>query len=209
MKWDKFLSLVRDYPVIEVESLIPKDKSIRVQISRWENTHRLIQVKRGIYVLAESFRKIRVYEPYLASILKRPSYISLEKALEYHNLIPEGVPVFSSVTTKRANSFKSALGFFDYNHIKTSLFWGYSSVTVYKQTGFFALPEKAILDLIYLRNIKVSSVFLEELRLQNVERLDVDRLYDFAERFKKPKIILAAEIIKQYIENYNEKEKVL
>lgn len=209
MNWESFVKEVRDYPVIEVETLLSEDKSIRVQISRWVKMDRLIQAKRGIYVLSEPFRKIEVYEPYLASILKRPSYISLEKALEYHNLIPERVPVFSSVTTKRPSRFTSKLGVFDYHHIKPSLFWGYSSVTVRGQTGFIARPEKALFDLLYLRNINVSLEFLDELRLQNMEKLSTERLFEYARRFNKSRITRAGEIIGEYIEDYMKKEKVL
>ena len=209
MKWEKFIEEVREYPVIDVGTLLSKDKSIRVQISRWEKMGRLIQAKRGIYVLSEPFRKIEVYEPYLASILKRPSYISLEKALEYHNIIPEGVPVFSLITTKRPAKFTSKLGVFDYHHIISSLFWGYFSVTVNKQTGFIAYPEKALLDLLYLKNINVSFEFLEELRLQNVEKLSIERLLEYATRFNKRGIASAGKVIGEYIKNYTETDKIL
>lgn len=209
MKWEDFLSLNKNIPVIESKTLLSIDKSISVQLSRWVKSGKLIEPKRGLYVVKEPYRRIEIYEPYLAFVLKKPSYISFEKSLEYHNLIPEGVPVFTSITTKRQSCFKSELGIFRYFHIKPSLFWGYFSVTVKKQTGFIAFPEKALLDLIYMRNIKVSMHFLEELRLQNLKKIKFKRLDEYAGRFNKPTVISAVKTIKEYIKIYRRNEKTL
>ncbi|MBN1526451.1 MAG: hypothetical protein JW919_02555 [Candidatus Omnitrophica bacterium] len=121
----------------------------------------------------------------------------MEKALEYHDMIPEAVRVYTSVTTKRPGRFNTKIGIFDYRHIRTSLFWGYVSVTLNKQTAFMATPEKALLDLFYLRGVEASGHYLQEMRLQNIEKIDKKKLLQFAGRFQKPKMIrTAAEIIK-------------
>lgn len=212
MKWEEFLKSARNLPVLNVELLLAGTYSvepIRVQLSRWQKAGKLVQLKRGIYLLSEEYHKVNAYEPYLASILKIPSYISLEKALEYHGLIPEAVSVYTSVTTKRQGRFISGAGIFDYRHIKSSLFWGYESITVNKQTGFIASPEKALLDLVYLNNLKITLDYLREMRLQNVEKINLNKLLEHAGRFKSPGIFRAAEIIKEYILSYIEGEKTL
>ena len=56
-----------------------------------------------------------------------------------------------------------------------------------------ALPEKGLLDLVYLEPSADSADYLEELRLQNIEQLDSQTLVSFAERFGKPKLIRAAQ----------------
>jgi predicted transcriptional regulator of viral defense system len=199
MRWEGFHNKVRHQPVIEVDSLVRDDPVIRVQISRWLSRKKLIRLKRGVYLLKEQYRDIEVYEPFLAGILKKPSYISLEKALEYHNLIPEGVAVFTSVTTKRQARFSSEMGIFDYRHIKPSLFWGYKSISLRGQTGFLATPEKGILDFFYLRAPRVSSDFLAGLRLQNTERLSRKKLRECAKLFGKKYIVQATEELIKYI----------
>jgi len=202
MRWEEFIKSLGNLPVIDTELMlsgVTNPKPVKVQISRWAKAGKLIQLKRGVYLFSEDYRKTEVYEPYIASILKKPSYISLEKALEYHGLIPEAVPVYTSVTTKWPRKFTSKIGVFDYRHIKNSLFWGYEPVIQKKQTGFMAMPEKALLDLIYLRGIKVSPEYLEELRLQNTEKIDAARLLEFAGRFNKPGIFRSANIIKKFI----------
>jgi len=212
MKWEEFLKKTRYRPVIEAESLlagIPDPLPVKVQLSRWCKAGKLIQARRGVYIISESYRKENVFEPYLASILKKPSYISLEKALEFHALIPEAVPVYTCLTTKRPGKFVSPAGVFTYRHIKRELFWGYAPVTVSGQTGFIARPEKALLDLIYLRGMNISRAWLRELRLQNTEKLDPRAVSACARRFKSPGMLKASEQINEYIVSYSKQEKTL
>ncbi|MEW5758845.1 MAG: hypothetical protein AB1755_05210 [Candidatus Omnitrophota bacterium] len=212
MKWEEFVKLTDNLPVIDSEMLlvgVVNPSSVKVQLDRWRKSGKLIQIRRGIYILAKPYRKLDIYEPYLASIVKSPSYVSLEKALEFHNLIPEAVSIYTCITTKRPYKFVSKLGIFDYRHIKQSLFWGYESVTVNKQTGFIACPEKALLDFFYLREVKVSFDYIEELRLENLEKINLEKLFVFAKRFNKPGILRDAKMIKEYIELEIKKEKLL
>ena len=212
MKWEEFIKITSNLPVIESEILlagVSDTRPFKVQISRWQKSGKLIQLRRGVYLLSKPYRKVNLYEPYLASILKQPSYLSLEKALEYYNLIPEAVPVYTSVTSKRPGRFTSRAGTFDYRHIKNSLFWGYNSLTVNRQTGFIAFPEKALLDFFYLRGVKVSAEYLKEMRLQNVTKFDLDRLFTYGRRFKKPGILSVCERIREYIKACKDEEKAL
>jgi len=212
MEWESFLKITNRLPLINTENLMVGSAcpaSVEVQISRWKRAGKIIQLKKGIYILAEPYRKIEVYEPYIAAILKSPSYLSLEKALEYYNLIPEAVTVYTSVTTKRNARFVSEAGIFDYKHIKDSLFWGYTTLTVNKQTAFIASPEKALLDFFYLKKVTVSLEYLEELRLQHVEKMNITKLHKYAQKFKKPKMLQVAALIKEYSTQYKRGEKVM
>jgi predicted transcriptional regulator of viral defense system len=105
MKWEEFIKLTEEYPVIELSAFFGDDKAIRVQVSQWVNAGKLFQLKSGYYILGDRYRKINPYEPHIASVLKRPSYITLEKALEFYGLIPEMVVPYTSVTTKRHNKY--------------------------------------------------------------------------------------------------------
>ncbi len=212
MEFEDLIKQVGKLPVVDTEILlagISKPESIKVQISRWQKSGKLIQLRRGLYLLAEPYRKINIYELYLASILTKPSYISLEKALEYHGMIPESVPIYTSVTTKRPGRFETPIGIFDYRHIHVSYFWGYEPVTVNQQTAFMATPEKALLDLFYLKVSTASMDYLEELRLQNLEQVSLKRLLDSAKRFGKKKVMNAAQMIVNYIQAHKKAGKKL
>lgn len=212
MEFSDFLKKVQALPLVDTRVLtagLSDASAVKVQISRWERAEKLIQLKRGIYLLAEPYRKIKTTEFYIAGVLKNPSYISLEKALEYHGLIPESVAVLTSVTTKRPASFKTPLGVYDYRHIKPSLFWGYTSLVIQGQTSFMAAPEKALLDFFYLRQGEVSLEYLDELRLQRVENINPRKLKEFALRFQKPGLIRAADLVSRYINDNKKRVKEL
>ena len=212
MKWEDFIKIAGKLPIVNKKLFLPGASSVNaveVQFSRWQKTGKLIQLKRGMYLLAEPYRKIDLFEPYVASALISPSYISLEKALEYHDLIPEGVSVYTSVTTKRQGKFITKVGVYDYRHIKSSLFWGYKTVCMNKQTAFIASPEKALLDFFYLKKIRVTLDYLNEMRLQNVEKIDLDILVQYAKRYDKKSLFDAVRMIEKYIVRYKKDEKTL
>ena len=138
MEFEEFLKKVSKLAVIETEALYSgtaKRASIEVQLSRWHKTGKLIQLKRGLYILSDTYRKAEIYGPAVAAILHRPSYLSLEKALEFHNLIPEQVTVYTSVTSNRPEFFKTGIGDFKYT-ISRKVFLGIQRVTLNNQTAF-------------------------------------------------------------------------
>jgi len=204
MDWERFLNKVKGLTVIEAEALYSdsnpaKRASIEVQLSRWHKSGKLIQLKRGLYALSDTYRKADIYGPAVAATLHRPSYLSLEKALEFHNLIPERVTVYTSVTSQRPARFETKLGVFDYIHIQKGFFWGYTAVVLNGQTAFVALPEKALLDFFYLRHGPATGTYIDELRLQNLDDLDEKRLVEFAKKMNKAKLLRAAQEIRKRI----------
>lgn len=202
MKWETFLRKVQNWPLIQTEFLrigVTDPGPLGVQISRWVKSRKLLPLRRGMYLLAEPYRKSPIFEPFLATVLKKPSYLSLEKALEYHGLIPESVTVYTSVTPARSWRFASPIGVFDYRHVQASLFWGYQAVTLHHQTAFIASPEKALLDFMYLNRFRITEGYLEEWRLQNVDRVNRKRLQEYARRFGSRKILEAAGMMARWM----------
>ena len=211
MKWEGFVNKFGQLPVIDTKFLLAGVKDLepfKVQISRWQKAGKLLQLKRGFYTLSETYRKTPLFEPYISFLLKKPSYLSLEKALEYHGLIPEGVPVYTAVTSKRAAKFSSEAGVFTYRHIKQPLFWGYASVTLNSQNGFIAAPEKALLDLVYFHGMNISLKYLEGLRLQHVDKLNPGILLKFAGKFKSLGMLRAGSVINKYIAQYKSEKQL-
>lgn len=58
-----------------------------------------------------------------------------------------------------------------------------------------ATPEKALLDLVYLQPGGDSLAYLQELSLQNLERLNPDELLRQAEKAGSPKLRRASKIV--------------
>ncbi len=201
MEFTELLKIVGDEPVFTTGFLLAGDvavKDVQRQLARWTSSGRLIQLRRGLYALAPPYRKTKP-EPFLiANRLVRASYVSCQSALAFYGLIPEYVPTVTSVTTRRPWVYETPLGAFIFRHIKTELFWGYQLVDLGQgQQAFVALPEKAILDLVHLTSDADSPEYLQELRLQFLDRLDLARLDAFAQRTGSPKAQRAAAIVAQ------------
>jgi hypothetical protein len=111
------------------------------------------QLKRGLYILDEPFRKTSPHPFAVAPMLYAPSTISLESALAFHGLIPEAVYQTTSTTPKRTCHFSTPLGDFVYHTVPSSnALAGVESIQIAPPFWtFVATPFKAIADLVYLR----------------------------------------------------------
>jgi hypothetical protein len=203
MKFDRVLEIVREEPVFETGLLLAGDVTpadVRRQLSRWTASGRLYQLRRGLYALAPPYQKVKPHPFLIANRMVRASYVSLHSALAYYGLIPEYVPVVTGVTTERPARWDTPLGSYAFRHIKPELFRGYRLVEVSPgQEAFLASPEKALLDLVYLQPGADSLPYLQELRLQNLERLDPDELARRADLTDSPKLRRAAALISQWV----------
>jgi predicted transcriptional regulator of viral defense system len=196
MKFEALLEIVGDEPVFETSLLLagqvnPAD--VRRQLSRWVRAGRLYLLRRGLYALAPPFQKVRPHPFVIANRLVRGSYVSLQSALEHYHLIPEYVPVVTSVATQRPGRWDTPLGTFLFRHLKPQLLHGYGLIDLGGgQRAFVATPEKALLDLVYLQPEGDSPAYLQELRLQNLELVDVDELERLALLSRSSKVRRAA-----------------
>ena len=156
------LELLKDYQS-------PNDK-----ISELIKSEELISIRRGLYITGPKM-DLPTPEPFLiANHLRGPSYVSLESALSYWNMIPERAYEISSVTIRTSKLYKTPVGRFSYQQLKIPYYsFGIKNIEYSpKQTMLVASPEKALCDKvvltpkIYLRSIKQTQEFLlEDLRM--------------------------------------------
>jgi len=193
------LETVGDEPIFETSLLLAGDvdpANMRRQLSRWTKAGRLYQLRRGLHALAPPFQKVKPHPFLIANRMVRASYVSLQAALAYYGLIPEYVPVVTSVTTVRPGRWETPLGVYEFRHVKTGLLFGYQLTDLGGgQKAFVATSEKALLDLVYLQPGGDSPAYLGELRLQNLDRLDPEELRRQADRTGSPKLRRAAEFV--------------
>ena len=199
MKWERLLALVADEAVFPSAILLSGNESarqVRLQLSRWVKVGRLLQLRRGVYALAPAWRKVEPHPFLVANRLQRGSYVSLQAALAWHDVIPEHVPVATSVGPGRPETVRNRLGTFQFHHVADGLLFGYSRVEVApRQFAFVASPEKALLDLVHLTPGADSVGYLRELRLQNPAAIHLSLLEELARRSGKPKLIRAAQLV--------------
>lgn len=204
MKFEDLIKKVAPLPAFKVSFLAAGGslEQIRLQISRWVNDGRIIRLHKGLYTLSGPYRKTDCQPFCIANSLKKASYTSLQSALSWHGIIPEYVPATTCVTTDRPQAIETPLGRFEFRHVSNKYFWGYQQIELAsEQKAFIATPEKALLDLVYLTPGSDNMDFLEELRLQNFEKINVPVLNQFAERFQSPKIKRVARIIEEILES--------
>lgn len=195
MRWQQLQYIIQDEPLFETSLLLTgdvTDHQAQRQLSDWAKAQKVIQLRRGIYTLPDQ----NPHPFVVANHLVPGSYVSLQMALSYYHLIPEHVAVITSVTTQRPGRFENKFGRFSYRHIHTSLFYGIEyRLLVNDEYAYVAMPEKALLDLIHFRPQGDSREYIESLRLQNLEILDLERLHRLAKRSSKPKLKRAATVI--------------
>lgn len=208
MKYDRLLEVVGREPVFHSSILMAGEVNpadLGRQLSRWVKSGRLIQLRRSLYTLPEQFRKTTPHPFLVANRLKHASYVGLQSALEYHGLIPEYVPSVTSVTTGRPETLFTPLGNFIFKHVKMALFAGYRMTDMGDgQSAYIAGPEKALMDLLYLTPHSDSPGYIEELRLQNIDTLNTDFLFELAEKTGKRKVVRAVNRILALSKNQDE-----
>ena len=201
MEFTKLVEIIRDEPVFDTGLLLAGDanpREVRRQLSRWRQAGKIYQLRRGLYCLAPPFHKVKPHPFLAANRLIPASYVSLQSALATYGMIPEHVPVTTSVTTRRPARWETPLGIFDFRHIQVDFFYGYRLVDVgEKQQAFIASPEKALLDLVYLEPGGDRPDYLTELRLTNLDRLDWQLLGRLADQVGKPKLVRALAAIRE------------
>lgn len=210
MKFTELLAVVGDLPVFHSSLLLAGDRDptdVRRQLARWKVSARILQLRRNVYVLAAPWRKVQPHPFVVANELQRPSYVSLQSALAHYGVIPEAVPVTTSVTTGRPVTLETPLGRYLYRHVRPAAFFGYAHVPVFRdQEALLADPAKALLDLVYLTPGGQAAEYLESLRLEGLEAIPTQDLRDHARRWGKDKIARAVETILRMRESVPETE---
>ena len=176
---ETFFSSFLDFPYFTKEVLRESAKKFSMPESTFNSyiykalrDGQIIGLKRNHYVTRSFYEKHKTETGYLfslANVLLKPSFISLEMALQYYGLFAEAVNyTVTSITTKLPRSFRNRTGIYSYRNISDGLFTGFTRIK-----GDFdfmiALPHKAIFDYLYYYTNrftkKVHPDLLEELRI--------------------------------------------
>lgn len=119
-------------------------------LTRWVRKGYLIRLRQGWYAFRECLQQPDMSR-YIANRIYSPSYISLETALSFYGMIPESVTDITCVTTLKTASFSNEFGRYGYRNVKTAVFFGFDLKRMADgRAVYFAFPEKALIDFIYL-----------------------------------------------------------
>jgi len=157
------------------------------RLYEWQLKGYVLKLRNSWYCLPDFLK-----EPYstwiIANTVHAPSYISLESALSFYGILPEGVYTCTSVCTTRTLRINMAGHEYEFSRLREKHYKGYRL----EDTGSrgrrlrIACPEKAVADFFYLRTFYNSEDEIRNLRFDESSLdggLDRDRLYSYTELY--------------------------
>ena len=131
MNYLLFKKALEQFPVFSVQDIRKQFNDFdNRRLVEWQEKGYIIKLRRGYYSF-EEVEKGEAFRYYSANKLYSPSYISMESALSYYNLIPEGVFTTVSLCTRNTTSFSTPIGNFSYRNVKSPLFFGYRLLNIH------------------------------------------------------------------------------
>ena len=201
MNYLLFKKALEQFPVFSVQDIRKQFNDFdNRRLVEWQEKGYIIKLRRGYYSFEEVV-KGDDFRYFSANKLYSPSYISMESALSYYNLIPEGVFTTVSLTTRNTTVFSTPVGTFNYRNIKPQLFFGYRLLNFQAHTIKMAEPEKSILDYLYLNKVDTPDM-LEGIRLnesQLHDLLDYDKLHHYARIFNSKILQWRIQLLKKML----------
>jgi len=203
------------FTTTQLNSITPEGKNtLKKSINRFLAKKILIQIKKGTYVTTKYIDNLRdeekmSYYEFLASILKTPSYLSLEYVLTKYDILTESSYIHTSITTKNTKTYNNSLGIFKYQNIKEELFEGYETKYFRNKPYYIATVSKALFDFIYFRadliNMDLNINLIEEFRIKTniLSKKNWSELEKYANKSKNNKIIKIVENLKKHAYNNN------
>ncbi len=123
----------------------------------------LLQLRRGLYMLAPNLQNSLPHPFVLAQALQSGSYISMETALSFHGWIPESVPTTLSVLSGRRQLVVNhpLLGLYRFYPLALQRGQFLQAVDRHifsAQTALVAQPLRALLDMVCLRKLEAANM---------------------------------------------------
>ena len=176
----------------QILSGVANPASVRRQLVRWTQSGRILQLRRGVYALRKPYAALDLHPFAAANALKKVSYVSLQSALSHYGMIPEFVPVTTSVTTGRPEEIETPLGRFQFRHASPGRFFGFVEMEIsVEQAVLIATPQKALVDLLYLTAHSDRVDYLRELRIERPVDFDPGALRSAAYLMNSDKVVRA------------------
>ena len=150
--------LVIDVKQLSVLIGIPRSHA-KVYAARLVSKKWAWKPRRGIIALTDD-------EFVLSTQLVEPSYISMHSALYLHGIIDQVPVLVECVTTKQSLNL-SRIGI-RYRKINPMLFFGYSRLDRQNSYIYVAVPEKAVLDMVYFGYQPPEDIELDLTMLKNM-----------------------------------------
>jgi predicted transcriptional regulator of viral defense system len=150
MNFQSFRNELREFPIFSIRDISKLPEKVYYhRLVEWQKKGYMVRLGKNLFAFSE--RQIEEHLLMLtANKMYSPSYISLEMALNFYNLIPETSFTFTSVSARKTTEFQTTYGHYSYKKIKKMMMFGYDLLKYDDFIVRFAYPEKAIIDFLYL-----------------------------------------------------------
>ncbi len=194
MKYGNFLTTIRKnklyiFTADELIKYFPDSapKTIQNQIQLWTEKGLLFRLKRGLYKIQFPEGGPDLPDLYIANRLYEPSYVSLETALSFYNLIPGVAAGVTSVTTRQTKLFRNRFGSFRYSSCKNDAYCGYRIMAYEGFKIYIAEREKALADFVYFKHRygEEIDVDLERFDKECLKKLSWNKVFHYADIYNK------------------------
>lgn len=182
--WEKHL--IRD---VDLQSIFAgSDASRYALIHKALHAKELIQLRRGLYMLAPQHQTPLWSQYYLANHIAACSFITAESALSFHGWIPEQIKqVTSAIAFGRNKIFHTPMGDFVYRTFPVTsanyFLYGVQSVKVATHLVWMATALRALMDYVYWHKVNdantdflIHSLRIDELHLKEIKKTDIQNL---------------------------------
>src|SRR3989338_3736025 len=146
MQFIELRQQLKDFMVFSLQDIRKIEANFDLRrLSEWQDKGYIKMIRQGYYIFFDLVINEQVMF-LIANKIYAQSYISLESALSYYGLIPEGVYAITSIYTRKTEKFKTMIAEFFYRKLKPELFFGYKLINIAEQQYKIAEIEKTILD---------------------------------------------------------------
>jgi predicted transcriptional regulator of viral defense system len=115
-------------------------------LERLASTGLVVRIMRGRWAIPDKFNRLCLPE----LVAGQPTYVSLQSALSYRGMIDQIPSAIYGITCGRGGDLDTPLGRVSLHHVSPKFFVGYDTPTEIAWLKI-AVPEKAIVDILYLR----------------------------------------------------------
>jgi predicted transcriptional regulator of viral defense system len=189
MKYLELLNTFKNSYVFTIQDIKNIFKKINyVQIHSWIKEGKIIRLAGGKFILPDKINPNMNTDLMLVANELKNSYISLESALSYYQIIPEAVFKITSITTERPEVINNNTGIYVYHRISPLLFNNYTLIDsmVPERKIKIASKEKALFDFVYLKSVKLNDFKdIEKFRFNTAGNiLDIISLTKYSDKVK-------------------------
>lgn len=160
-------------------------ESLYVTLNRLTKSDLLERLRKNVYILFTQTNDVEI----IACQTYFPSYLSFESALAVHSIVSQIPYTLTFATTRPSKKVMIGSVAVEYSHLKKELFFGYEL----EEGKNIALPEKALLDQLYLVSKGMRTLTIEELDLKNISK---KKLALFAKKYPGSVRELLSQVLK-------------